>query len=436
MPPDALSIHVTRYVPAPNDVIEVRLVFDGLVNPPGPLGLAALPFDPFRFGPSPLLGFVEMDADDDRNTGGEIGSGATFRYLANVARFGEKPYDSIGERAAEDGGDLDGSFWSDPQFERNGADFAVVFCGCFDVEGTEIAGDGNSTFDAGDTWIVEGRFFQRAGGYEEASAVFGGSFFGLYDPIVPAWFSHDVLTDRTTVTIQFPLTMQGAALLTGEPVEPIDLEVLNHTSIVEALEDIIAGAGGTLPEPTRTLTERWFGQLVTESLDPDRWRITGLFGTSYQFQDPAGALYVWTDAAGAHGLADFDGSGTIDALDVSRWDSALAWQDGGPGDADGLINGTVTLPNPGLNFSLFDLTGDFIIDAADRALIVAPPTLLNGDANGDCLVNFSDVTAILTSWGTVYAPGNSAGLGDANHDGTVSFVDITATLTHWGAACP
>jgi hypothetical protein len=51
------------------------------------------------------------------------------------------------------------------------------------------------------------------------------------------------------------------------------------------------------------------------------------------------------------------------------------------------------------------------------------PSPRPGDANGDGIVNFSDITSVLTNWGATY-PVN--GPGDSNHDAAVNFSDITA----------
>jgi hypothetical protein len=59
--------------------------------------------------------------------------------------------------------------------------------------------------------------------------------------------------------------------------------------------------------------------------------------------------------------------------------------------------------------------------------VFTPPCL--GDANDDSLINFGDVTSILTHW-------QGAGpAGDANHDGIVNFIDVTTVLQAWGAPC-
>lgn len=65
--------------------------------------------------------------------------------------------------------------------------------------------------------------------------------------------------------------------------------------------------------------------------------------------------------------------------------------------------------------------------------MLTPLTNCPGDADGNNVVNFSDITSVLTYWGTTY-PG-STGPGDADHEGAVNFADITGVLTHWGLMC-
>lgn len=55
-----------------------------------------------------------------------------------------------------------------------------------------------------------------------------------------------------------------------------------------------------------------------------------------------------------------------------------------------------------------------------------------GDADGNGVVNFADITNVLTNWG---GGGGCLPLGDANASGTIDFNDITAVITNWGASC-
>ena len=47
--------------PAQAHIFRIDSVFNGLVNPPGGLGLGFSTFEPDKFGPRPLYGFLEID---------------------------------------------------------------------------------------------------------------------------------------------------------------------------------------------------------------------------------------------------------------------------------------------------------------------------------------------------------------------------------------
>lgn len=74
-------------------------------------------------------------------------------------------------------------------------------------------------------------------------------------------------------------------------------------------------------------------------------------------------------------------------------------------------------------------TSEFSACVAFAAL--APPCL--GDADGDGIVNFNDVTTILADFGSQGFPGMQ---GDTDYNGEVNFNDITATLANWNSNCP
>jgi hypothetical protein len=63
----------------------------------------------------------------------------------------------------------------------------------------------------------------------------------------------------------------------------------------------------------------------------------------------------------------------------------------------------------------------------------APPPC-DGDADGNGVVNFADVTSVLQFFGADYSPGT--GPGDADHNGPVNFADVTRVLQFFGIACP
>jgi hypothetical protein len=436
--PDVLSVRVMGEggIPPRYDVLRITVVLGGHVNPPGIVGTAAYTSAPFQFGLSPVFGTFEFDIDNNINTGGEFGGPERTRYTAHVARFGEVPTGVLSARVARQGSHIDTVFATTPQIERSGADFAFTLCGCFPLTVVTRVGDlSPQTFDPGDDWTVSGRFVQRAGGFEDASAMSGGTFFGHYDPISRARFVSSLATNTTTIDVRFPLTMAGAAMMAGQPQQYEDLSASNHVSVVEGLADIIEGAPYVTNDPGRTLVQGWAGRDARNFIDPSTWRITGLVGTTYAALDPLGASFVWTDAVGAHVFADFDASGVANKTDLKWLVSELSRLDGSASDADGVRNGAVRLANPGPNFNVLDLTGDGVIDADDLAAFPStpPPTpTCPGDADRNGVVAFGDITTVLAHFGEVVPPG---GEGDANNDGAVTFNDITTVLANFGVSC-
>src|SRR6185436_6353293 len=317
-------------------------------------------FNPFQFGRTPLYGFIEFDVDRDADTGGELTSAATQRYLANAGRFGGRPQGPVGPRAAVWGRDvyLNHGFGDNPQFERSGEDFALALCGCYNV--SIVAQDGNydGIFDPGETWIVQGRFFQRAGGYAEADAVVGGA----YSPVVKLRFHADTqVPPTTTITLVFPLTMHGAALLAtnseGIPGdEPMDADPANQASVVEALNNLIDNQARP-PEnsPAWVLAHRWWdtGRSPTDYLNPPMWNVTALVGTSYEDQQPSGAYYVWTDVGFDFVAGDFNGDRRPISVDQAAVQATITALDGGPEDCDGTVNGAVHICEFAQNFCMY-----------------------------------------------------------------------------------
>lgn len=345
------------------NLFRLDITFEGVINPPGPVGLAGQPYDPFKFGQSPVYGFVEIDVDDRKDSGGELGGAAWLRYLANVSRFGRLPYGSISERVPENACEYDLDFYSPPQYERSGADFALSLCGCYAV--TVLSGDANfnGVFDAGETWIVRGRFFERSQGYVGASSCFGGSAFGHYDPWSNLRFSHDPVKDETTVSLVYALDMKGASQLAGQPQQSVDLNVANHTSIVEGLQDIIDGASGNLTGPVYELARHLEGRDPEDYIDCTDWRFTAIFGMAYS--QPEDTLFAWTDTLGDEKHGDVDSDGNADDIDAAIVRAEVYARDGGPSDADGVKNGAVQIFLACEQFSLYDLDGDGFIDGED-----------------------------------------------------------------------
>ncbi len=59
------------------------------------------------------------------------------------------------------------------------------------------------------------------------------------------------------------------------------------------------------------------------------------------------------------------------------------------------------------------------------AIEFVPPPRIPGDANGDQLVGFADITAVLVAWGQTLVPA------DVNDNGTADFADLTMVLANW-----
>lgn len=60
-----------------------------------------------------------------------------------------------------------------------------------------------------------------------------------------------------------------------------------------------------------------------------------------------------------------------------------------------------------------------------------------GDANGDGVTSFDDITSVLTNWGRDYSRTTFLiGPGDADLDADVDFDDLTHVIVTWGQACP
>lgn len=407
-------------------LFRLMVTFAGLVNPPGPLGLDGEPFLPFMFGSSPVVGFLDIDVDgrdaqpdDDEDTGGELGAAAEGRYLANVARFGRIPDAWYKERVAVSRADLDDNFYTDPQFERTGEDFALVFCGCFTPTAEEVTGDGNALFEAGETWLVRGRFFERAQGYRDASAAYGGSAPGLYDPVVELRFSHSIVTDETTVTLVWALDQTGAAELAGQPEQGMDFNVANQASVAEALRDIIMGADdGGISGPAWVLVRHWQDKDPTDWLDVTKWEVTGLFGMPYAV--PEATNYVWTDTLGSEIWGDMDGDLEADEKDQALIRAFVYAHDGTDDDDDGEVNGIIKVAVPGWDFLLEDTNGDGVVSYLDLA-----PCGPLGDFNRNGVVNTQDFVAFLNAW----ANGQVSADFDLNQH--VNTQDFIAFLNAW-----
>lgn len=411
------------------DLFRLEVTFHGLVNPPGTITPS---HDPFVFGPSPVYGFLEFDADREENTGGDLGAAALHRYLSNVGRFGTLPDDShLGPRAAYWGDQVDGSYVTLPQYERSGTEFTLTFCGCFTPQIESGDANSNGVFDAGETWIVRGNFWQRAEGYRLASFMQGGPLPGLWQPEVRLRWSHSAATGRTSVTLVQAMTQAGAAQLAGAPAQPINhsysptlANLTDHTSIREALSDLI-DAASVLPlsGPTADLALAWASQGFGDSMDPTRWEAKGIFGTAYAAPMPT-AQFVWTDVGFDEYAGDFNYDGFATAPDRQIVRDEIALLDGSARDGDGAVNGSVEIIDFGPNFCAYDLNNSGRVDLGDR-IWYCP-----ADQNDDGLLNVADFTAFLQAFSA------SAPWADIDGSGSLNVADFSAFLQRFALGCP
>ncbi|MBY0312515.1 MAG: hypothetical protein K2W85_10620 [Phycisphaerales bacterium] len=407
------------------NLARIDVVLRGVVCPPGPIGLGDDPYEPDRFGDGPIYGFFELDLDNNRDTGGETPNVAATRYLANAARFGYKPYGSIGDRAAVSGKDLFQPWTVSPRVCLTGADWVIAFCGCFPITVVERSNPAHQKFQAGDTWIVEGRFFQRSGAQQWASLMTGGSAPGLYDPITKMRFSHNTTTDETTISLVVALNQTGAGLLCGAPPEPMDLNAGNQTSIAEGLSDLITGAiSRPLTGLTRAVTIEWAGQPSSDATNPSDWECRFIVGTTYA--SPSTGLYVWTDVGFGGSVGDVNGDDEVTSADAGPIQSRIDELDGGPEDGDGLMNGSVKIISFGSNFDRHDLNSDGVIDGADLQLV---PAACRADFDTSGSLSAADIFGFLNAW---FAGESTA---DFNASGSINAEDIFAFLNAWFLGC-
>lgn len=131
---------------------------------------------------------------------------------------------------------------------------------------------------------------------------------------------------------------------------------------------------------------------------------------------------------------------------VQLGSAKLMWREGTSGAyteaplTGGPTTFTATLPGFGcgrtINYFVQATASDGLVvrSPATSDLSAATPSCPGclGDANGDSLIDFADITAALSHWGeSGVAPFD----GDSDYSGVVDFGDITATLGAWGSGC-
>lgn len=415
------------------------MVLDGLINPPGPLALDDnYPmYDPFLYGPHPVFGYVEFDLDANPDTGGEL-SDTEYRYLGNVGRFGGLPSETrFVNRAAETSADCDDNILTSPFVERSGEEFHLALIG-EEIEHvtvvTEKSGGNPAQFEEGEVWILSGDFFHRAHGFEDfAFTCFDRP--GRYKPEVKLRFEHNPMTNRTTISLVYPLTNAAFAALSGPstPVQPNDGCDNNQNSIEEALDDLQTSAEFADPfdrlQPDFALIEGWEFNTVSDYLTPENWPSFGLVATAYATQKGPFERFVWTDAWPNPLPGDFNADGVRDAQDVALLDGFIAANDGVSGiDDDGnSSNGVIQWHSFSRSFTVFDTNYDGFV-APDDAVIM-------GDMDLNRVVDYDDlddfVQALLTPDVYAGAHGGVSGStrGDINGDQLLNASDTAGFLS-------
>lgn len=398
--------------------VRLDLELRGLINPPGYLD--DFSFMPFRYGPHPVFGFVEIDMDDDVWTGGELDA-PEYRYLGNVVRFGGSPSRvEFADRVALDGSAFDGDFETPPYVERHGEEFHLALLGDEFHPGDldEVEGNGNLVFDAGETWTFRGRFFHRAHGFEPFSFVEGGRYPGEYMPDCELQFHHDIGIDVTRVSLVFSLTQVGAGLMRDEAPEPINQDPTDHASVLEALADLQLSAF-FLPTTGTDISEEdiirdWSKRDPEACLDPTAWSITAILGSSYTVPSPGDVFFVWTDVYPNVVVGDVDGSGMYDGRDRQQIAQHIASHDA----ADGVPDGVVTIHDFATDFSIYDVNYDGQVDAFDLT-----PEFPDGDGDRDGDLDLFDFAMLQRCFGVATGTSPECRAMDLIHDSIINLAD-------------
>ena len=371
------------------EFLRLDLRVAGVVNPPG--RIEPTQYTPFLYGPRPIYGFVEIDMDDNPWTGGET-SDPEHRYLANLARFGGNVPDQVWRhRSALSARVLDSNFETGPAYERHGEEFHLAFLGGEAISVVETVGDGDAVFEAGETWLLRGAYFHRAHGFEPFSLATGGQAPGRYMPPCDVRFRHNEADDTTQISVVFPLTNRGSALIRGQQPQPPNGNPSDQASIEEGLVDLRDSAQFVLEFPTFTpeeaLIHGWANQHPQSHIDPTAWRVSAILGTVHAL--PRGdASFIWTDLWPNVLPGDFDGKGARNGSDVEAVFSFVNQFDG----KDGVNDGVVTLPNSSRNFSVMDVDYDGAVRWSDAPRI-------NGDVNRDARVDLLDAAHLQRCFG-------------------------------------
>ncbi|MFO0974146.1 MAG: dockerin type I repeat-containing protein [Phycisphaerae bacterium] len=444
--PDILETRIGRF--APNEpecnlflgawstsggFMRLDVVLAGLMNPPGPLGYDSKwpVYAPFLYGPNAVFGFVEVDMDNDFDTGGEADA-PQYRYLGALGRFGGTPAGILSERMAYDASCLDGDLLTGPAVERSGEEFHLAFL-AEEVEWIEIRtekpGGNPGLFESGEEWWLHGRLWHRAHGFEDFATICPARN-GRYEPDVTVRVRHDSVSDRTTFSLVYPLTHAAAASMNDPPggYEPLNGCDYDRNSIEEALSGLKSSAAAAGPydrmQPGFQFIAGWEFKNISAQLNADAWRIDALLGTAYPVEPLVSDTFIWTDAQPNSCFGDFNGDGVLDSADLGLLNAYIADHDGDPqfdSDGDG-GNGQLTVPDFAQRFCLYDTNYDGIVQATDAVLL--------GDLDINQVVDLDDVDDFVRAlvdpagYPPSHAGWSPVPRGDFNGDGRLDGADI------------
>jgi hypothetical protein len=421
------SLFRGEWTAAPADFFRLDLVFVGLVNPPG----LSFPANIYFFGSNPLLGFVEFDIDANVLTGGEL-LGPQFRYHGAAARFGGPvSNDRFDGRMSLDTcpGNYDADASTGPYFpERSGAEFDLSFL-WGSVSSVDVGSNGDFSFDAGETWVVRGPFLNRAHGFDDFILVCCSNGLPTYTPQVDLLYSHSTTTDRTTVSLVYPLNHDGAAAIAGGITETPDCCADNQSSIQEGLDHVSISAqfatASDRADVNFPLIEEWEFQVAGDYLAPESWEVNAIFAGVFIDPNSLTTELAWTDIAPNVLTHDYNGDAEVDMDDVVLFDDFLASADGGSCDADGVTDGTYTIFDFGNGFDVHDANYDGLVNADDRPPEPDPAALFDADADGDLdLYDFAILQRCIVATFGDPMPTVCTNL-DANDDGEITPIEIT-----------
>ncbi|MGP1308717.1 MAG: hypothetical protein ACTS27_00780 [Phycisphaerales bacterium] len=165
---------------------------------------------------------------------------------------------------------------------------------------------------------------------------------------------------------------------------------------------------GSLP-----MTSPVFGEAHLSSVSDDGEFAVGFNRYLQTFAGPADGL-VWTPDAGLMKAVDF-----IDSLGLS-----------GAFSPDVVVKSLVAVSPDGQAFT--GIGTNTRTGTLESFVIYLNSAACEGDANGDNIVNFADLNAVLSSFGQAGSDLPS----DVNEDGVVNFADLNEVLSAFGATCP